>query len=54
MNCIEIKNLEKKFDETLALSNINLNLKKGEIIALLGADGAGKSTHSAKGRAGRN
>ncbi|MBQ4645979.1 MAG: ABC transporter ATP-binding protein [Candidatus Gastranaerophilales bacterium] len=44
MNCIEIKNLEKKFDETLALSNINLNLKKGEIIALLGADGAGKST----------
>ena len=42
--CIEIKNLSKKFDDELALDNINLNLEKGKIIALLGADGSGKTT----------
>ena len=44
MNCIEIKNLEKKFDNTIALKDINLNFEQDKIIALLGADGAGKST----------
>lgn len=44
MNCIEIKNLEKKFEDTIALDDINLNFEKGKIIALLGADGSGKTT----------
>jgi len=44
MNCVEIKNLSKSFNNALALNNINLNLEKGKIIALLGADGAGKTT----------
>lgn len=44
MNCIEIKNLEKKFEDIVALDDINLNFEKGKIIALLGADGSGKTT----------
>jgi len=44
MNCIEIKNLEKNFNNTTVLKDINLNFEKGKIIALLGADGAGKTT----------
>lgn len=44
MNCVEIENLNKSFNNTIALNNINLKLEKGKIIALLGADGAGKTT----------
>ncbi|MBR3604790.1 MAG: ABC transporter ATP-binding protein [Candidatus Gastranaerophilales bacterium] len=44
MYCIEIKNLNKNFEDTIALKNINLKLEKGKIIALLGADGSGKTT----------
>ncbi len=43
-NCVEIQNLIKKFDNNLVLDNINLNIKKGAIISLIGADGAGKTT----------
>lgn len=41
---LKIKNLTKKFGEQIALSNININIEKNEIIGLLGANGAGKST----------
>lgn len=41
---IEIKNITKKFGETTAISNISLNIDKGEIIGLLGPNGAGKTT----------
>ncbi len=45
MGAILIKNLNKYYDNGFkALSNINLNIKKGEIFALLGPNGAGKST----------
>lgn len=44
MNCIEIKNVTKKFDNNIVLKDINLNFEKSKIIALLGADGAGKTT----------
>ena len=44
MNCIEIKNLSKTFDNKIALENINLEIPKGKLIAILGADGSGKST----------
>ncbi len=43
-NCIVTKNLTKTFDNVVALDNINLKLTKGKLIALLGADGAGKTT----------
>ena len=41
---LEIKNLTKKFGEQTALHNINIEIKKNEIIGLLGPNGAGKST----------
>ena len=44
MNCIEITNLSKKFEDKTALYNINLNISKGKLIAILGADGSGKTT----------
>lgn len=41
---LEISNLTKKFGEQTALNNINIEIKKNEIIGLLGPNGAGKST----------
>jgi len=45
---INIKNLSKKYesenDNTMALKDVNLNIKKGEIFGIIGPSGAGKST----------
>lgn len=41
---IEIKNISKKFGKNLVLSNINLTIKDGESLALLGSNGSGKTT----------
>jgi Cu-processing system ATP-binding protein len=41
---IEIKNLSKKFGKLNVLNNINLSLKQGECIALIGPNGCGKTT----------
>ena len=41
---LQIIDLTKKFGEQTALDNINLNIKKNEIVGLLGPNGAGKST----------
>ena len=42
MNSVEIKNLNKNFDETIALQDINLTFEKGKIIALLGENSKNK------------
>lgn len=44
MKAVEIRGLVKKYDDTLAVNNINLNIEEGEIYGLLGPNGAGKST----------
>ncbi|MBN1214983.1 MAG: ABC transporter ATP-binding protein [Candidatus Lokiarchaeota archaeon] len=41
---ISFKNLSKKFGDFQAVSNINIDIKRGEIIGFLGPNGAGKST----------
>ena len=41
---IEIKNLVKKFGNFTALNGVSLNVFPGEVHALLGDNGAGKST----------
>lgn len=44
MNILEIKNLTASYDGHVAIRNINLNVKKGEYICLVGENGSGKST----------
>lgn len=41
---IEITDLTKKFDEKVVLNNISIDINEGEIIGLLGVNGAGKTT----------
>ena len=41
---IEIKNLNKKYNNFFAVKNINFEINKGSIIGLLGPNGCGKTT----------
>ena len=41
---IDMKNIVKKFGSVIANDQVNFRVKKGEIHALLGENGAGKST----------
>ena len=41
---IEIKNLSKKYNNILAVKNINFTINKGSIVGLLGPNGCGKTT----------
>ncbi|BBP73528.1 polyamine ABC transporter ATP-binding protein [Pseudomonas monsensis] len=41
---VKIDRVTKKFDETIAVDDVSLEIKKGEIFALLGGSGSGKST----------
>ena len=44
MGYLTINNLTKKYGDFTAVSNINLDLEKGEMVALLGGSGCGKTT----------
>lgn len=44
MGAIETHGLTKRFDELVAVDNLNLDVAEGEIFGLLGPNGAGKTT----------
>src|SRR5262249_59532168 len=41
---IELKNVTKQFGEVAAVSNVSFSVKEGELMALLGPSGGGKTT----------
>ncbi|WP_100448711.1 ABC transporter ATP-binding protein [Glycomyces xiaoerkulensis] len=41
---LEIKDLRKRFGETVALDGVSLSARPGEVIGFVGANGAGKTT----------
>lgn len=44
MQTVEIKNLIKTFDSSVAIDDLSLNIERGKITGLIGADGSGKTT----------
>lgn len=44
MSYLELKNITKKFGDFTAVKDMNLQVEKGEFIALLGGSGCGKTT----------
>ena len=44
MNAIEIKSLTKHYKDVIAVDNLSLSIKEGELFSLLGVNGAGKTT----------
>lgn len=44
MNAIEIKNLRKEYSDVVAVDDLSLEIREGEIFSLLGVNGAGKTT----------
>lgn len=43
-NVVEIQSLSKSFGDNLVLKDINLEIKKNEVVAIIGPSGTGKST----------
>jgi len=44
MYMIQAMNLSKKFNDNNVLKNLNINVKKGEVLVIIGPSGSGKST----------
>jgi phosphonate transport system ATP-binding protein len=43
-NIFELNNISKIYERKIAVSSLSLNIKKGEIVAIIGPSGAGKTT----------
>ena len=44
MNAIEIKGLRKEYKDLVAVKDLTLDIREGELFSLLGVNGAGKTT----------
>lgn len=44
MSFVEIKGLSKKFGQNIVLNDINLTINQGDVVAIIGPSGTGKST----------
>lgn len=44
MSMIEARNITKRFDSLVVFENISVNVKKGEVLVIIGPSGSGKST----------
>lgn len=44
MSYVEIRNLSKRFGDNTVLDGVDLNIEKGEVVAIIGPSGTGKST----------
>lgn len=44
MSLLEVKNIDVRYGDFLALHDVSLNVEQGSIVSLIGANGAGKST----------
>lgn len=44
MSFLSVENIEVRYGDALALSNVSLEVREGEIVSIVGANGAGKST----------
>ena len=44
MSLVEIRGLSKKFGNNVVLDNVDLDIDKGEVVAIIGPSGTGKST----------
>lgn len=44
MSFVEIRGLSKKFGDNIVLEDINIDINKGDVVAIIGPSGTGKST----------
>ena len=43
-NIVEIRDLSKQYMRTKALDNVDINIKQGRIVGILGPNGSGKTS----------
>ena len=41
---LEVQNLVKKFGDNYAIKNVSFSVNEGEVLAIIGSSGSGKST----------